>query len=177
MKSFLLIPIFAFFISSTFACAPGEKRISRGGHTFTCDNSVVPFGTNSWRDPSGIIWAAPEPNERPNWYPYKQVNNLSEAKSHCYKRRGRVPSKNDFIKLRDFLGKDYRLPNSKKELLPGSDAWGKYITTTMETNNGRRLPLFAVINNLNPDDPYYGLSSYFYWGDGPYEVRCIANAN
>lgn len=145
-----------------------EQRIAAStGEVFTKDTSIPELG-DAYKDPSGNVWGdiAKYPNGD------KMAMNFDDANKYCKeiaektKQNVRLPSKDDFIELKKYLGS-----GSPKKYSPLTDD-GKETLPSLQ-NNGFWSSSENELFTAYFFDGYGGDISYFYRFN-KYAVRCVA---
>lgn len=77
-----------------------ETKSTKSGHVFTRENSYPGLGNNAWKDPSGMVWGeiARDAQGKPLLMTYV------EALKYCAERGAILPTANDFVRLREYMG-------------------------------------------------------------------------
>ena len=150
------------------ATAPiGETKTSKKADgtegTWTRDRSHPMLG-EAWRDPSGMIWG--DMVTKPDGTPKKMTHKA--AIKYCEDIGARLPSKDDFIRLSEYMG-----------AYPGNDDGKGYRPQVLpHLSNDAFWSSSEPINRSNRAYVFYGRSGNMFDGghrDLPdYSVRCVA---
>lgn len=135
---FLVLAIFMMvdFILTGNAFANDEKRTTDTGAVFTRDRSHAALG-EAWRDPDGLVWGDIVKNENGSArYMVQSSEYMKEigkslpnrtlgAKEYCERIGARLPSREEFTRLREYMGAQSGTDRGySPQVLPNlSDRW------------------------------------------------------
>ena len=167
----LMVAGFIFSGDAFAECEPGEERETKTGAVFTCDDSYPDLG-EAWRDPSGLIWGDTVKETDGTIHGMNHYN----AIAYCDSIDARLPSKEEFIQFRQYMGaQPERLmgySHHDDKILPNLKSY-RFWSSSVDPDN------IDLAYDFNGDDGfiYYGFRNFDdskrSGGDYYGAVRCV----
>jgi len=139
------LSIMAEFVRVGTTAPSAETKTTKTGQVFTRDTSHPKLG-EAWSDPSGMIWGDIVKNKDGS----EHLMNQRDATDYCKSIGADLPSKEDFIRLREYMG-------AKS---PGFDGYTPQVLPNLtHTENKAYIRQFwSSSNHLHVSNYYYAMN-------------------